>query len=220
MDFNSIGVYRIVSPNGSCYIGMTAKSFTERRRQHIADFRGGRTKCRGLKSAFEKYGVEAMSFEILEDMAGYGDSEILHRERIWWLRHKSWSVNLYNGEPTGRGAVRHTKETVESIRILADSRADSNPILRRNQPCRICGNKLGKESLRNIYCLNCRGKSRRARMRDEIDLVKKMYLEDKLTTREIGEIFGISQQSAYRILQDMKLLVPKHRDYAGPPMAN
>lgn len=111
----SYGVYRIVSPNGSCYIGMTAKSFDERWDGHRKSFRLGSMVCTGLRRAFEKYGPDRMVFEALEDLTGYGDDEVLYRERVWWLRHRAWGVNLYNGEPTGRGAVRHTEETRKRI---------------------------------------------------------------------------------------------------------
>lgn len=113
-DSTAYGVYRIVAPSGSCYIGMTAQSFDARFSGHLKDFRLKRMKCSGLQRAFDKYGVEAMVFEILEDMTGYGQEEILYRERQWWLLHRPW-VNLYNGEPTGRGAVIHTEETRTKI---------------------------------------------------------------------------------------------------------
>lgn len=140
VDFDSIyGVYKIESPNGSCYIGMTSKSFYERWNGHLTDFRLGKTICSGLKHAFEKYGTDAMIFDVLEDMTGYGESDVLHRERLWWLRYRSWGVNLYNGEPTGRGAVRHTEETRRKI-------GESNRIAllakgwtpRSEQPCDWC----------------------------------------------------------------------------------
>lgn len=115
MNLDSIGVYRISSPNGSAYIGMTAKSFKERWEGHRAAFRKGQMTCAGLRRAFEKYGIDAMSFEILEEMDGCSDAEILHREREWWLLHRTQGVNLYNGEPSGGGAVRHTEETRERI---------------------------------------------------------------------------------------------------------
>lgn len=111
----SYGVYRIVSPNESCYIGMTTKSFDERWNAHRSNFRNGKMTCIGLQRSFEKYGIEKMLFEVLEDMSGCGNDEILYKEQEWWLRHKAWGINLYNGEPTGRGSVRHTKETRKKI---------------------------------------------------------------------------------------------------------
>ena len=111
MNLDSIGVYRISSPNGSVYIGMTAKSFRDRWNTHKANFRKGQMTCAGLRRAFEKYGLDAMSFEVLEEMDGCSDAEILHREREWWLLHKAQGANLYNGEPSGTGSVRHTEES-------------------------------------------------------------------------------------------------------------
>ncbi len=135
----SYGVYRIISPNGSCYIGMTTKSFDERWAGHRANFRKGQMTCNGLRRAFEKYTPDAMKFEILEDLSGHGEGEILYRERLWWLRHKAWGVNLYNGEPSGRGAVRHTEAT--RLRISESLRLKSVDLY-EFRSCLFCGNSF------------------------------------------------------------------------------
>jgi len=219
MKIHSIGVYRIVSPNNSCYIGMTAKSFEERWNAHRANFRKGQMTCIGLQRAFEKHGIDHMRFEVLEDMPSYGDSEILHRERIWWLRHKAWDVNLYNGEPTGRGAVRHTEETRQKIRLGRETYLESQGSLQRIKPCLNCGEPLTVEGSR-IHCPSCKTKrtddgwifpTRRSTLRSNHDEAKRLYLVEKLSTREIGEIYGITQQSAHRILQEMGIIKPKKR---------
>lgn len=108
------GVYRIVAPSGKCYIGMTTKTFQIRWQEHLTLIKSGKHHCKGLLRAFNKYGIENMSFEILEDMTGFGQEEILYQEKQWWLKHYAW-IDTYNGEPSGRGSVRHTQETKNRI---------------------------------------------------------------------------------------------------------
>ena len=76
-----IGIYRIVSPNGSCYVGATADSFESRWNGHKADFRLNKTKCPGLRRAFEKYGLEGMIWEILEIVPREFEESVWAKER-------------------------------------------------------------------------------------------------------------------------------------------
>lgn len=115
MDLSSLGVYLISSPAGSTYVGMTYKSFEERWSTHKANYRKGQMTCVGLKRAFNKYGIDSMSFEVLEDMRGCSIDEVLIREREWWLIFKAMGSNIYNGEPSGSGSVRHTSESKSKI---------------------------------------------------------------------------------------------------------
>lgn len=117
MDLSSLGVYLISSPAGSIYVGMTYKSFEERWNTHRANYRKGQMTCIGLKRAFDKYGIESMTFEVLEDMRGCSVEEVLIREREWWLTFKNMGSNIYNGEPSGRGSVRHTRESKSNISL-------------------------------------------------------------------------------------------------------
>lgn len=107
----SIGVYKITLPSGSCYVGMTTISFDSRWRNHLKELRNGRHPCRGLKSAFAKYGEAALLFEILEKVPNStNQSVILLKERDWWDKLKAEGKNIYNGRPTGTGSVHHTDE--------------------------------------------------------------------------------------------------------------
>lgn len=111
----SIGIYRITSPNNSVYVGMTCDSFRSRVRNHIKDLRRGVHKCKGLQRAHDKYGIDNLSFEILEVMDNYGAYDVAQREIHWWVTHKVWGVNVYNGRPSGKGGVFHTDDTRRRI---------------------------------------------------------------------------------------------------------
>lgn len=231
MNLDSIGVYRISSPNGSAYIGMTAKSFKERWDGHKANFRNGHMTCAGLRRAFEKYGVDAMSFEILEEMDGCSDAEILHREREWWLLHKTQGVNLYNGEPSGRGAVRHTEETRERIsKSFEDDWRTRNGIsptveVFRQQyrtstgelrvrfvialECESCGISFRGVIGRSFCSVSC--SSRGNRNSNKVDAISKDHLISAVleggNSYAIAERLGIKKSSLYGLLQNYGLTI-------------
>lgn len=78
------GIYRIVAPSGSCYVGMTTKSLKERWSGHRKELRSGKHKCAGLKRAYTKYGEVNLEFEILDVMSiASSEAEVLLRERDW-----------------------------------------------------------------------------------------------------------------------------------------
>lgn len=204
----SYGVYRIISPNGSCYIGMTTKSFDERWNGHRASFRKGQMTCIGLQKAFEKYTPDGMEFEVLEDLSGYGEGEILYRERLWWLRHKAWGVNLYNGEPTGRGAVRHTEETREKIKNSLQLRAS---VAYEIRTCSFCGKdfRVLKKSTKKSCSRSCGAKvsnlTRGAKLERPItqsdrQLILSMY-ESEFSLRAISREIGIGHKRISNLLK-------------------
>lgn len=205
----SYGIYRITSPNGSCYIGMTTKSFDERWDGHRANFRKGQMTCIGLERAFKKHTPEAMKFEVLEDMTGYGENEVLYRERLWWLRHKAWGANLYNGEPTGRGAVRHTDET---RRRISES-------LRKNlvieKICPQCRNNFIARVKDQIFCsrscVNMRDRlSPRTGLTSRVskaDLVR--FKEQQISKQDIAKLLGCSVQSVCDLERYYGVRIPK-----------
>jgi len=198
----SRGIYRIVAPSGSCYIGMTAKSFAERWKGHEVNFRKGQMTCNGLRRAFEKYGLDRMQFEVLEAMPNATDSEILAREKTWWLRHKSQGVNLYNGEPTGTGSVLHTEETRN--KIAAGVRASLN--LQEKDPsiCGVCGKSF---TTRFATCsIECRSVNRTLVKLSKEEL-EALYWDERLTARQIGETLSVTAQTVRN--QMRRLGVPR-----------
>lgn len=58
------GIYRIVSPSGNEYIG-SALLFNRRFAKHRHELKTRKHHCKPLQSAYEKYGLENLRFEIL-----------------------------------------------------------------------------------------------------------------------------------------------------------
>ncbi len=61
------GVYCIRNgQNGKVYVGSTSRSLTGRQKDHLNNLRGDRHINRHLQHAWNKYGEEAFTFEVLE----------------------------------------------------------------------------------------------------------------------------------------------------------
>lgn len=72
------GIYAIVAPSGSRYIG-SAVRIAHRWRIHKSDLRLGKHANPGLTRAFRKYGLDALRFEVVEFCT---PSELLNREQF------------------------------------------------------------------------------------------------------------------------------------------
>lgn len=192
---DKFGIYCIVSPNGSVYVGMTMKSFEERWNGHKKDFRLGRGRCRGLHRAFDKYGTEAMEYIVLETFhPSVSVEQVLRAEVVWWDVFKSAGVNLYNARPTGTGSVIHSEETRERIR---DSMREKYPLEDRIRECPVCFESFSVLPSRKTKTCSktCAGKLRKATndriIEDLPESVISMYLEGKMSSRAIAEIFSV-----------------------------
>jgi len=212
MNVDGIGVYRISSPNGSAYIGMTAKSFKERWKGHLKSFRLGSMKCPGLKRAFEKYGPDKMTFEVLEDMTGHGEVEILRREKIWWLRHKSWGINLYNGEPSGNGSVLHTEETRRRIGLsMREFSILNRKFSQFEDNCKTCKKSFLKLREKHIFCSIACASNDSETNGSKISKISKETLIDAVVkggnSYIIAETLGIKKSSLYNLLHKYDLTI-------------
>lgn len=189
-DQDLMGVYRIVAPSGSCYIGATAESFRKRWNAHLKDFKLSKTRCQGLRRAFSKYGVENMAFEILEIVSRDDESSVWKLERVWWNRLKSEGVNLYNGEPTGTGSVHHTLETRERI----------SSALSKRSMLKVCGNPSCAKTFETkrdarVFCSSsCSAtvSNMSRQLEYSYDFLYDLYWTQGLSRSKIMKLLGIS----------------------------
>lgn len=115
-------IYRIVCfVTGKVYVGQTL-NHDRRRKTHFRDLKRGLHDNPRLQSAYNKYGIEAFYFEVLEvDISPY---KISQRER-YWIDHYDSFVNGYNcssgGEIGESGSIPCTWNGVsyDSIRAAA-----------------------------------------------------------------------------------------------------
>ena len=93
-------IYQITNLiNGKIYIGKTERSVSERWREHIKDSQKEENKHRPLYRAFNKYGLENFSIEIIEECANNQELDI---KESYWIKYynsndASCGYNLTSG---------------------------------------------------------------------------------------------------------------------------
>lgn len=120
------GVYKITcTATGKAYIGSTT-DLRKRKYWHWGDLRQGRHHNRYLQNAWNKYGAECFTFEVLETVMF---AEYLHeREQYWLDRFKSYDPK--RGFNTGDAARApwlgrsHSEETRQKLSEIARRRGD------------------------------------------------------------------------------------------------
>ncbi len=92
----SSGIYRITCrPNKKHYIGQTSQAFFDRWDEHRKKFRSQRHHNRWMQADWDRYGVGAFTFEVLEIVTD--PRWLLDRER-WW-QDKDYNAALRYNPP-------------------------------------------------------------------------------------------------------------------------
>jgi len=109
------GIYQIHNlVNDMIYIGRT-KNIIQRRRKHFSMLKSGNHWNKHLQAAFNKYGEENFSFEILEECS---ESELADREQYYielYLYNCLWHMT-YNKSKYSTGAFCLTSKQVSAIK--------------------------------------------------------------------------------------------------------
>lgn len=205
---------------------MTMGSFESRWYSHRKDLRNGTHKCRGLKRAVAKYGIDAFTFEILQafDSSNTLEGEVLQAEQDWWDNLASEGVRLYNGRPTGTGSVVHTEESRTALRATIEAKLrekhhidgellrDARGRALVTKECPRCNvGFIG--SPRRKYCsMVCGAKNNANNNRTKAidkEQLRKLYLEDDLSIAELCDALALKKSSVYGLL--MKYSIPTKR---------
>jgi group I intron endonuclease len=88
-------IYKLTSPSGKSYIGLSKHSIAHRLRNHLKK----ESKCVALKSALYKYGVESFQIEILHEHIPIEELPRLEQEEI--ANHSTLAPHGYNLTPGG-----------------------------------------------------------------------------------------------------------------------
>lgn len=100
-------IYKITNKiNGKIYIGKTEKSIELRFKEHCAEFTKARSKDRPLYRAFNKYGVENFSIELVEI------TELPEEREIFWIEFYQSYREGYNATLGGDGKAYIDKSNI------------------------------------------------------------------------------------------------------------
>ena len=106
--------------NGHYYIGSTSVSFHVRKNSHLRELRKNTHENRHLQNAFNKYGEEAFTWDIVEIVP---PEQCLTREQ-WYLDNKPCEYNICRTAGSTRG-VKASKETRAKISASKIGKKDS-----------------------------------------------------------------------------------------------
>ena len=107
-------IYKITNKaDGRVYIGQTVQLLSRRWLKHKVELRHGKHHNRFLQRAYDKYGEDAFSIEVIEYCAEK-DLDTLERE---WIKHYSANDRDkgYNLESGGNEKKHHDQETIELL---------------------------------------------------------------------------------------------------------
>ncbi len=117
VDFELKGIYKITNlVNGKNYVGSTSKCFRVRKREHFNDLRKNKHKNQYFQNAWNKYGEDNFSFDILEIVSDM--SILLEREDFWILeldvinKEKGYNIN-----PSATGGTQFAQEVYDKRSI-------------------------------------------------------------------------------------------------------
>lgn len=202
-ELNSIGVYRIITPSGGIYVGMTTVSFKERWKQHCNDLKNNKHPTVGLKNVYKKYdNWNVFSLEILKMWSRpveqhellSVEKEIILEEKLAWIRHKNSGYNMLHGCPTGTGSVQHTAETKLKIGQTA-----TKSLIKKYKNLGITPRNILSEEERKLI---------------QVDY------ENGLLIKDIIIKYNKSRNTIYTFLKESKFDKPNRRDINYANIAN
>lgn len=111
------GIYNIINTiNGHRYVGQ-ASNLNKRKNDHFSDLRLSKHRNSHLQRAYNKYGVNAFLFKVLEE--NIVDEILTSQEQYWFDRMKSEGIVLYNmGDAVENGfkGRHHSEKTLAILR--------------------------------------------------------------------------------------------------------
>lgn len=112
-------IYKLTSPSGKIYVGQTIQSFERRFNRHVQDSKNPKHNNTHLYKAFNKYGAENFSKDILSTEIFDGDLlDILEME--WIAYYKSLGYKLYNMTEGGQAFFGPRSYTDQYIKDLSE----------------------------------------------------------------------------------------------------
>jgi len=185
-------IYRLISPSGKSYIGLTSQSFETRFNGHLREWKGYR-KCKKLYNAFDKYNPLTMwNHEILYTTDNKNTAE---QEEIQYIKLYDSIENGYNILPGGNLGfigMHRTEETKRKLSIINKIRGIKPPSRK--------GVKLSKEHIRKRE-LTCKINGTRKRSRKK---GRKLSEEHKQKISIANKGYKLSDETKLKISSSRK----------------
>lgn len=221
------GIYSIhCIENDKYYIGQTIDSFENRWWSSQSSLRGGYYHLKELQEDWDKYGESSFDFEIihiLKEGENIDDLEV-HYIELYKNNHQCYNISLGGqgkGYPLGITRSEEFKKSIgEKNRINGIGRKASSEtkekmskshigkILTKEQSLEISNRQKGRNlSDETKEKLRQRNKNKKPEGKYSFETIQKMrflHEEEKLSARQLSEMFSIPQSYIYQILSYRK----------------
>ena len=119
MDFSNIGgIYVITLDDGRCYVGSTAQTFKKRWAEHRQRLNKGSHPNLHLVRAWQKYGENAFTFLVLEELDLVDEAIRIERENFWIAKLKpDFNIAPVAGSVLGLKRREETKQLLREINL-------------------------------------------------------------------------------------------------------
>ncbi len=118
---NEKGIYSITHDSGKRYVGSTKKSFVSRMKTHVGKLQCSWHQNDHLQSAWNKYGTDSFTFEVLEVIE---DNELVRDREEYWIKYHDAANRAYgyniNAHPDKSPIL--TPESIEKMRNTLKTR--------------------------------------------------------------------------------------------------
>lgn len=138
------GIYKITAPSGKFYIG-SASSFKKRWDEHKRQLKLGTHHSRQLQSAYKKYGLDGLAFDVLEFCRR---KDLIAREQSWLdAMQPQYNSAKIAGSNFG---IKRSAETCEKIRYANTGKTHSEDAKRKMSEAAKKRPKFSEETRRKM----------------------------------------------------------------------
>jgi len=103
-------IYKLTCPEGKSYIGRTIQTFKKRMSGHV----NGKSYCRALKSAIEKFGFDAFHKQIIWE----GDNSLISEKEKYYI--KEFNTIYPCGYNLSSGGGRGEHRSCETLKLMKE----------------------------------------------------------------------------------------------------
>jgi len=186
--------------NGKIYVG-SAQNVEKRWRNHKWALNRGTHNNPYLQNAWNKHGEENFTFLVLEEVEK--DRLLLPCEQRWLDETKCYDREVgYNALPTA-GSPLGRKHSAETKRKISNALKGKKPTeeTRRKISKSLKGRKLAEEKKEQLRALWSGERAPRAKLTwEKVREMRGIYELGGTTTKELSELFGVSQKSAWNVV--------------------
>ena len=114
-------IYRLTSPEGKCYVGLTTRTFSDRYHQHLHNWIHGPWSGSKLYEAFERYPPYLWKRDVLYRTANINAASFLEKVFIRYNRARSNGYNTSDGglSVTAIEGIKQHRNTANDVKVKA-----------------------------------------------------------------------------------------------------